>query len=183
VKKLAGTRGILLLILVVLLGVTIYFVIAYSNGRGSKDEVADDIAAVEAQIAAFGQPYDIEELETYITNLMQQLAEAPFPQSVTQNIIHNYVLAAVEEAGVAFETWAEEDEAEVAVNGTGQKYRLFSYEASVSGSLDEIFDFLAEMEENAPYDTIKLEEMTLEYDSTTLTWLMEFTILVYAQPD
>jgi len=102
---------------------------------------------------------------------------------VEQNIIHDYVLAAVDEAGVAFETWAEGAVIEDTVNGTGQGYRLFSYETAVSGSLDEIFDFLTEMEANAPYDTIKLDDVELKYSSTTLTWSMEFTILVYAQPE
>ena len=183
-KKLSGTRGLLLLILVILLGMTIYFVIDYSNARSSKDGLADDIVAVDAQIAAFGQPYDIEELEAFITNLLQQLADAHFPQAVEQNIIYDYVLAAVEEAGVAFDDWdAEGAVIEDTVNGTGQEYRLFSYEAAVSGSLDEIFDFLAEMEANAPYDTIKLDDVELKYSSDTLTWSMEFTILVYAQPE
>jgi len=183
-KKLSGTRALLLLVLVILLGVTIYFVVDYSQDRSSKDGLADDIAAVDAQIAAFGQPYDIEELEAFITNLLQQLADAHFPQDVEQNIIYDYVLAAVDEAGVAFDDWdADAAVIEDTVNGTGQGYRLFSYEAAISGSLDEIFDFLAEMEANAPYDTIKLDDVELTYDSSTLTWSMEFTILVYAQPE
>ena len=182
-KKLSGTRALLLLVLIALLAGNIYFGIGYFSDRGSKNSLADDIDAVDAQIAAFGQPYDIEELEAFITNLLQQLADAHFPQEVTQNTVHNYVLAAVEEAGVAFETWTEGDVIEDTVNGTGQEYRIFSYDAEVSGSLDEIFDFLAEMEASAPYDTIKLEDMVLTYDSDTLTWSMEFTILVYAQPE
>ena len=182
-KRLSGTRALLLLVLVILLGVSIYFVVDYSQDRSSKDEVADDIAAVETQIAAFGQPYDIEELEAFITNLLQQLADAHFPQDVTQNTIHDYVLAAVDEAGVAFETWTEGAVIVDTVNGTGQEYQLFSYETAVSGSLDEIFDFLAEMEANAPYETITLGEVELTYDSNTLTWSMAFTILVYAQPE
>jgi hypothetical protein len=183
-KKLSGTRALLLLVLVALLAGNIYFGIGYFSDRGSKDEVADDIAAVDAQIAAFGQPYDIEELEAFLTNLLQQLADAPFPQAVEQNIIYDYVLAAVEEAGVAFDDWdAEGAVIEDTVNGTGLEYRLFPYEAAVSGNLDEIFDFLAEMEASAPYDTIKLDDVELTYDSSTLTWSMEFTILVYAQPE
>jgi len=183
-KRLTGTRAIFLLILVVLVAVSIYFGIGYYRGHGDKDALADDIAAVEAQIAAFEQTYNIEELEATLANLQQQLAEAHFPVNVEQNIIYDYVLAAAEEAGVAFPIWvAEENAVEKTVNGTGQTYRLFSYEATVTGSLDEIFAFLAEAEANTPYDTIKLDEVKLTYDSSTHTWSMAFNILVYAQPE
>lgn len=182
-RGLSGTRAILLLILVALLAGNMYLGIAYYQDRDSEDALADDIAAVEAQIAAFEQAYDIEELEVDIANLLQQLAVAHFPLDVEYNTIHDYVLAAAEEAGVTFVTWeAEEDAIEQTVNGSGQKYRLFSYEATISGTLEEIFDFLAELEANAPYETITLTEVEVVYDSDTLTWSMVFTILVFAQP-
>jgi len=182
--KLSGTRVILLLILVALVAGNIYLGIAYYQDRDREDTLADDIAAVESQIRGYELSYDIDALEVDLVNLQQQLAAAHFPLDVEYNTIHDYVGAAVEETGVDFESWeAEEDAIEKAVNGTGQEYRLFSYDATISGTLDEIFDFLAEMEANAPYETITLGEVELTYDSNTLTWSMAFTILVYAQPE
>ena len=183
-RRLSASRALLLLILVALAGLNIYFGIGYYLDRGDKDAVADDIAAVEEQIRVIEQRYNIEELEVDIVNLLQQLAEAPFPQDVERNIIHDYVMTAADKAGVAFEDWdAAEAAIETTVNGTDQKYRLFVYDAVISGTLDEIFDFLAEMEANAPYETMKMDEVELSYDSATLAWSMTFTILVYAQPE
>ncbi len=182
-RKLSGTRLVLLLILVALVAGNIYLGIGYYQDRGSEDELADDIAAVEVQIATMERLHDIPALEAELAALEDELAEVHFPPDVEYIIIHDYVMAAADEAGVAFDNWKVEDTIETTVNGTEQEYRLFSYLATISGTLDEIFDFLAEIEANAPYDTIKLDEMELTYDSDTLTWSMSFTILVYAQPE
>ena len=182
--RLSGTRAILLLILVALVAGTIYMGIEYYRDRDSKDALDEKIAETEADIATWERLHDISALEADLAALEEELAAVHFPVDVEYNIIHDYVMAAAEEAGVDFESWeAEEDAIEETVNGTGQEYQLFSYDATISGTLDEVFDFLAEMEENAPYETIKLGEVELTYDSTTLTWSMAFTILVYAQPE
>lgn len=180
-RRLTGTRAILLLILVALLAGNIYLGVVYYQDRDSEDALADDIAAIEAQIATWERLHDISALEAELAALEEELAAVPFPPDVKHNIIHDYVMTAAEQAEAAFDSWETDEVAtEETVNESGQEYRLFSYDATISGTLDEIFDFLGKMEANAPYDTIKLDDVELTYSSATLTWSISFTILVYA---
>ncbi len=182
-RRPSGFQALFLLIVIALLAGNIYFGIGYYRDGSSKGALSADLAAVEAQIDAFEQTYDIEELQAYLTNLLQQLEEAPFPMDVEDNVIYDHVRTAAEEAGAHIDSWTEGDVTDEAVNGSQTEYRLFSYETTVSGTLDEIFDFLAGVEENPPYETIKMDEVELAYDSDTLIWSMTFYIQVYAQPE
>jgi len=182
-RRLTSFRLILLLLVVALLAGIIYLGVGYYRDYQRQGVLAQDIAAVDSQISALRQMYDIEALEAVLASLEQQLAEAHFPMDVEDNTIYDYVRTAAEEAGVRIDSWVEEDVTEEEVNGSYTEYRLFSYEVDVTGTLTAIFDFLSELEANAPYDTIKMDDVDLAYDSTTGDWTITFDMLVFAQPE
>ena len=182
-RRLSGTRAIFLLILVALVVGTIYFGLTYYQENGREGTLEDKLASTAKDIATMAPYHDIGARQAELVRLRIQRAEAHFPRDVEYNAIHDYVMTAKEEAGVTFKSWDVEDPIEETVNGTEQEYRLFSYGATISGTLDEIFDFLAEMEANAPYETIKLIDVELIYDSYSDSWEMTFEIWVFAQPD
>lgn len=182
-KRLTGFHAILLVILVALLAGNVYFAMAYNRDRSNEGILTDELAAIESQIEMYEQMYNIEALEVDLESLVQQLEEVPFTEDVEDNTVYDWVRTATEEAEVHIDSWTEEDVIDHAVNGSGYLYRLFSYEATVSGALTKIFDFLAELEENMPYETMKIDDVELTYDSETLTWSITFMVSVYAQQD
>jgi len=182
VKRLSAFRLTLILIVLGLVAVSILLgVLTYQNS-GDEDELDDEVKAVELQIVRLEQLHDIDALEAEFASLVSQLNDTPFPPYVDDNVIFGLVQQSSATAVVTIESWAIEGVSVQSIDGSASGYRVYHYEVTASGTLSNIFTFLGEMEENAPYETIKLDEVELTYGGDSVSWSIEFEILVFAQP-
>ena len=181
-KRLSGTRAIFLLIMVALLAGTIYFGVAYYQEYRREGTVEDDIATMEQQIAAMERYHDIDALEAELVSLQEQLAEAHFPEDVDSTLLFDIIRASATTAGIEDYSFSESGMTEKGVNGSDYEYRVYAFEVTAVGTLDEIFEFLGEIEDNMPYDAVKMQDVDLVYDSDTESWEITFEIVVFAQP-
>jgi len=182
VKRLSTFRLTFILILLPLVALSILFgVMAYQDYR-DEESLADEVEAVELQIARLAQLHDIDTLEAELASLVAQLNDMPFPQYVKDNVIFGLVQQSAVTAGVTIESWVIEGVTSEAIDGSALGYPVYYYEVTASGTLPDIFTFLSEMEENAPYETIRLDEVELTYDTDSDSWSITFEILAFAQP-
>ena len=181
-KRLSAVRLTLILIVLSLVAVSILLgVLAYQDS-GDEDELADEIEAVELQIARLGQLHDIDALEAELVSLVAQLNDTPFPGYVDNNVIFGLVQQSAATANVTIKSWAIEGVSVQPIAGSASGYRVYHYEVTASGAMSDVFTFLSEMEENAPYETTKLDEVELTSSGNSDSWSIEFEILVFAQP-
>lgn len=178
-KGLSTFRFATILILLVLVAVSILFgVLVYQDNR-DEGKLADEVDAVEMDIARLAQLSDIDALETELASLMAQLNDVPFPQDVDTNEVFGLVDESAATANVTV-SWAIKGmSTQPIIDGSDLEYRVYRYEVTASGALSNIFDFLRGMEENAPYETMRLDEVELTWADI---WSITFTILVFAQP-
>ena len=180
-KGLSTFRLTLILILLPLVVVSILFgVLAYQN-RGDEDDLADEVDAVELQIARLVQLHDIDAMQAELASLAAQLNETPFPPYVDDNVVFVLVQRSAETANVPI-TWATGGMSLETIDGSALAYPVYYYEVTASGALSDIFCFLSEMEENAPYETLKLDDVELTYDQASDSWSIEFEMLAFAPP-
>lgn len=180
-RKISSFQLILLLLVIALLAGNAYFGYSFYRAVQRQAALAQDIAAVEAQIAALGQIYDIDALQAELAALEEQRDDAPFPEEVESTEIFNLVRTSGNNVDWSFEE-AGESEEEIE-GGSANEYRVFSYEVSAIGTLTNVFNFITRIEADAPYNTLKIDDVELTYDSTTGEWTITFDILVYAQPE
>lgn len=181
-RRISSFQLILLLLVIALLAGNAYFGYSFYRSVQRQAALAQDIAAVEAQIAALGQIYDVYALEAELASLEEQLDDAPFPEEVESTGIFNLVRTSGNRANVDW-SFAEAGETEEEIDGSAYEYRVFSYEVEATGTLTNIFNLITRIEADAPYNTLKIDDVELTYDSTTGEWAITFDILVYAQPE
>jgi len=182
VKRLSTFRLTFILILLALIAVSALFGVKAYSDYHDEDKLADEVQAAELQIARLAQLHDIDTLTAELASLEAQLGDTLFPPYVENDKVNDLVDESAATANVAIESWAINDVSTQAIDGSAHKYRVYSYEVTASGKLSDIFTFLAEIEENAPYETMKLDEVELTQDEDTGNWSMSFSILVFAQP-
>ncbi|MFQ5925557.1 MAG: hypothetical protein ACE5IE_06140 [Dehalococcoidia bacterium] len=180
-RRLSSFQLIFLLLVIALLAGNAYFGYRFYQAVRMQAALAQDIAAVEVQIAALGQIYNIDALQAELAALEQQLDDSPFPKEVESTDIFNLVRTSGNRANVDW-SFAEVGETEEEIDGSPYKYRVFSYEIEATGTLTNIFNFITRIEADAPYNTLKMDDVELTYDSTTGDWTIAFDILVFAQP-
>ena len=180
-RRISSFQLILLLLVIALLAGNAYFGYSFYKAVQRQAALAVDIAAVEVQIAALGQVYDIDALEAELAALEVKLDDAPFPEEVESTEIFDLVRTSGNRANVAW-SFAEAGETEEEIDGSAYEYHVFSYEVSAFGTLTNIFNFITRIEADAPYNTLKMDDVELTYDSTTGDWTIAFDILVFAQP-
>lgn len=180
-RRISSFQLILLLLVIALLAGNAYFGYSFYKAVRREAALAQDIVAVEAQIAALGQIYDIGALQAELASLEEQLDDAPFPEKVKSTDIFNVVRTSGNRANVDW-SFAEAGRSEEEIDGSVYEYRVFSYEVEASGTLTNIFNFITRIEEDAPYNTLKMDDVELTYDSKTGDWTITFDILVFAQP-
>jgi hypothetical protein len=106
----------------------------------------------------------------------------PFPEYVDDNEIFDLVQRSAETANVTI-SWAKGGmSTEAIIDGSESEYRVYHYDVTASGAMSDVFTFLSELEENAPYETTKLDEVELTSSGNSDSWSIEFEILVFAQP-
>lgn len=182
-RRLSAFRLFFLLILGALLVGNIYFGVMYYKAYRSQGALAQEIATVEAQIAAMVQLHSINALEAELAALEEELNDAPFPKDVDTNEIFDLVERSAARAALTIDAWAVGSVTEEGVDGSAYDYQVHSYEVTASGALSDIFRFLTQVEDNAPYETARIDDVALTYESGTDSWALTFDILVYAQPE
>lgn len=182
-RKLSSFQLVFLLLTIGLVAGTIYFGVLYYLSYRSEGALAQEIEDVDSTIASLQYIPDLDVLRGQLADLEEQLEEMPFPREVSG--IADYVESAAQYARVDLNRWSAEAEPSAVqiTGGSEYEYRVHSYEVTVAGSLNQIFNFLSQMEDNAPFDTVKLEDIELEYDSANDEWSLALTIYVYAQPE
>ena len=182
VKRLSIFRLTLIVILLVLVVVTALFGIKAFQDYRAEGRMADEAASLESQIAKMSQLPSASALQAELDSLQFELDTTPFPPSVDDNVMFDLVQQAADAAGTAFEEWVINDPTSQAIDGSALNYQVYSYNVTASGALSDIFDFLSEMEQNAPYQTMILDEIELTRDAKTARWSIAFEIMVFAQP-
>ena len=180
-KGLTGTRAIFLLIVIALVVVLIYLGVTYFQDRGREGTLEDEIAEVEVQIALMASG-DISALQEQLASLQELLDEVPFPKNVYSTLIVALINTSRATAGVVLENFHQLGITEKGVNGSDYEYRVYAFEVTAAGTLDEIFEFLGEMEDNMLYDAVIVQDVDLSYDSETEIWEITFEIVIFAQP-
>ena len=183
-RKLSSFQLVFLLLTIGLVAGTIYFGVLYYLSYRSEGALAREIEDVESTISSLQYIPNLSVLRAQLAALEEQLEEMPFPKEVNNPEMWDYVRRAAQNADVDLRYWNAEDEpSQVQIaGGSASEYRVHTYDVTVAGSLTQIFNFLSQMEDNAPFDTVKLEDIDLEYDSEDDEWSLVFTIYVYAQP-
>ena len=181
-KRLSAFRLTFILILLGLVAVSILLgVLAYQDYR-DEEKLEKEWKAVELQIARLEQLHDIDALVAERNRLLVQLNDTPFPEYVDDNVMFDLVRQSAATTDVTIESWAPEGVSVQPIDGSASGYRVYRYEVTASGAMSDVFTFLSEMEENAPYETTKLDEIELTYGGGSDSWSIEFEILVFAQP-
>lgn len=181
-KRLSAFRLTFILVLLVLGAVSILLgVLAYQDYR-DEEKLADEVEAAELQIVRLEQLHDINVLEAEFASLVAQLNDTPFPEYVDDNVMFDLVRQSATATDVTIGSWAPEGVSVQPIDGSALGYRVYRYEVTASGALSDVFTFLSELEENAPYETTKLDEVELTSSGNSDSWSIEFEILVFAQP-
>ncbi|MBA7599181.1 hypothetical protein ES703_06208 [subsurface metagenome] len=180
-KGLTGTRAIFLLIVIALVVVLIYLGVTYFQDRGREGTLEDEIAEVEVQIALMAHG-DISALQEQLASLQEQLGEVHFPEDVHSTLIFALIHNSATTAGIEDYSFSESGTTQRGVDGSDTEYQLYPFEVTAAGTLDEIFEFLGEMEDNMPYDAVIVQDVDLTYDSETEIWEITFEIVIFAQP-
>ena len=150
---------------------------------------------MEAQISSINRQYDIDALNDTLNDLYDELEEAEFPKEDEVGTIA--VLDVVEEAkdaaGVRIIYVNMPDTVStVYLNGnendTGTEYTAFIYElAATATELSGLYNFLDEIESNASYESLVINDVELKYvpatEQATAYWGMTFEIVVYAHTE
>lgn len=180
-RRISSFQLILLLLVIALLAGNAYFGYSFYRSVQRQAALAVDIAAVETQIATLGQIYDIDALQAELAALEEQRDDAPFPEEVESTKIFNLVRTSGNGANVEW-SFTEARGTEEEIDGSVYEYRVFSYEVEATGTLSNVFNFITRIEADAPYNTLKVNNVELTYNSTTGDWTITFDILVFAQP-
>lgn len=181
-RRMSSFQLILLLLVIALVAGNAYFGYSFYKAVRMQAALATEIRDVEDDIALYQQIYDIDALEAELAGLEQQRDDAPFPEDVESTQIFNLVRTSGNRANVDW-SFAEVGETEEEIEGGSiYEYRVFSYEVSATGTLTNIFNFITRIEADAPYNTLKMDDVELTYDSKTGDWTIAFDILVFAQP-
>ena len=181
-KRLSAFRLTLILIVLGLVAISILLGVLTYQGSGDEDELADEVEAVKLQIARLEQLHDIDGLEAELARLVAQINDTPFPEYVDDNVIFDLIRQSATITGVTVESWTPDNVSVQPIDGSASGYRVYGYEVTASGTLSNIFAFLREMEENAPYETVKLDDVKLDHGGSSDSWSIEFEMMVFAQP-
>jgi Tfp pilus assembly protein PilO len=184
-RKLSSFQLVFLFLTIGLVAGTIYFGVLYYLSYRNQGALAQEIKNVESTISSLQYIPNLSVLRAQLSALEEQLEAMPFPREVNNPEVYDYVWRAAQNAGVRLDYWNAEDEPSQAqiTGGSDYEYRVHTYDVTVAGSMTQILNFLNQMEDNAPFDTVKLEDIDLEYDSVDVEWSLVFTIYVYAQPE
>ena len=184
-KRLSAFRLTLILMVLGVVGVSILFGVLAYQSYNKEDDLADQVDEVELNIARLEQISDIGSLEAELASLTAQLNDAQithFPSYVDDNEMIDLIDESAATADVTIEYWATGGVSVQPIDGSASGYAVYHYRVEASGALSQIFTFLGEMEENTPYETMKLEDLGLTYSDGSDSWSIQFDILVYAQP-
>jgi len=182
VKQLSAFRLTLILIVLVLVAINILLgVLAYQDNR-EEEKLADDVEAVELQILRLEQLHDIDALQAEYASLAAQVNDTPFPEYVDDNVMFDLVRQSATTTGVTIKSWTPGGVSVQPIDGSAIGYRVYGYEVTASGAMSDVLTFLSELEENAPYETTKLDGVELTHSGDSVSWSIEFEILVFAQP-
>jgi hypothetical protein len=180
-KRITGKRALSLLIMFVLVGAIIYLGVTYFQDYRQEGTLEDEIAEKECEMAALPHFGDIGALEAELASLEDQLDDVYFPRDVDSTLIFDLIRASASTAEIEDYSFSEFSTTQTAVNGGAHEYQLHSFEVTAVGTLDELFEFIGEVEGDMPYDAVQMQDMELIYDTATEIWEITFEILVFAQ--
>lgn len=194
-KKPSQSQFLLLIIVAALIGVGIYFVTVTVKQARAASDLETQIVDVEDQISSINNQYDINALNDTLNDLYDELEDSEFPEEDEIGTIA--VLDVVEEAkdaaGVRIIYGNMPDTVRtvylnVNENDNGTEYTAFIYELEATATeLSGLYNFLYEIESNASYESLVINDVELQYvpatEQATAYWAMTFEIVVYAHTD
>ena len=144
---------------------------------------------VEAEIAWLQQTYDIPALEVELADLEDELEGVPFPifegDENPSVDVFDLIENAVEEAHVYAYTYSEGAPTAEIIGDSDIEYQAFPIGVTAEATtLPRLYTFLEEVEDNAPYETLVIDDIEIVHTVGTEpeSWSISFEITVYAQP-
>ena len=188
-KKLSQLQLLLLVAAVALIGLGVYFTVAIVQQVRAASDLETQVAEVESDIATIENQYDLDALEAELAALQSQVDAAVFPKSSeVENIqINDLVIYALQKTGVQGQSFIPDSPTDVYLNSNETLYKAFIYEVGATADkLPGLYEFLEQLEVDAPYETLVIKDVIIEFivatDEQPAYWTITIDIIVYARP-
>lgn len=188
-KKLSQLQLLLLVAAVALVGLGVYFTVVIVQQVQAASNLETQVSDVEGDIASIENQYDLEALEAELAALQSHLNAVAFPKANgVENIqINDLVIHALQDADVQGQSFLPEGPTNVFLNNNETVYEAFIYEVGATADkLPSLYAFLDELEVNAPYETLVINNVIIEFIVATeeqpAYWTITLDIVVYARP-
>ena len=187
-KRPTPFQWLLVFVAAGLVALSVYMVVLTVQHASAAADVEDQITSVEAEIIKVSGQYNVLALQAELNQLEDEMEESQFPATDdVENIqVLDLIISAEHNAGLQVESFVPDTPIVVYLNGSAIEYKAFPYDVSVSAAgVPQLYAFLDDVESNAPYQTLVIDDVELEYypatDEEPAYWLMECDVIVYAR--
>ncbi|MDY6917695.1 MAG: hypothetical protein SVP26_07080 [Chloroflexota bacterium] len=187
-KRPTPFQWLLVFVAAGLVGLSVYMVVLTVQHASAAADVEDQITSVESEIIKVSGQYDVQALQAELDQLEDQMEESQFPGTDdVENIeVLDLIISAEHNATIQVESFVPDTPVVVFLNGSEIEYKAYPYDVSVSAAgIPQLYAFLDEVETNAPYQTLVIDDVQLEYYPATEEeppyWIMECDVIVYAR--
>jgi hypothetical protein len=185
-KSITVTLVILMVVSVILLGLTIYFVISYFGAVNERNDLDKQILQKQQQINAIGGMQNIAALESQLEQAQQDLIdESPFPEEVSTMDVAYSIIEAAKTASISCYQYTAASPVSININTGNYKQNSYSIgsqgaEGTTGERMARIINFLEELEES--YDTSKITGLSLTDREEDAEWTFSFTYSIITMP-
>ena len=176
--KLTRNQLILGVAIVILLIVNVFFAVGYFGAASTKADLQSDIATKQKYIDENEARYNIGELQNDLADAQQELAEAPFLDTINTLELVDHIIDVMKKAEIGTYTYSPGGTGSVKIGGA--KYRTHTYSISITSS--EKLTTLIKLQsyiEDLPYDAIMTDNIVLTGSGDS--WKTTFKILIITQ--
>ena len=177
--KLTRNQLILGIAIVVLLIVNIFFAVGYFGAASTKADLQSDIATKQKYIDENEARYNIGELQNDLADAQQELAEAPFLDTIDTLELVDHIIDVMKKAEIGTYTYSPGGTGSVKIGGA--TYRTHTYSISITSR--EKLTTLIKLQsyiEDLPYDAIQTNSIKLTNVGGD-SWKTTFIIQIITQ--
>jgi hypothetical protein len=172
--KLTRNQLILGVSIVILLIVNVFFAVGYFGAASTKADLQSDIATKQKYIDENEARYNIGELQNDLADAQQELAEAPFLDTIDTLELVDHIIDVMKKAEIGTYTYSPGGTGSVKIGEA--TYRTHTYSISITSR--EKLTTLIKLQsyiEDLPYDAIQTNNINLtgSGDSWTTTFIIQ----------
>lgn len=177
-KGITSIHLALIVISVILLALSIYFVVLYFGAAADKNDLKKQITQTQQLISSMGEMHNIAALESQLEQALEDLAEkSPFPEAVKNTDVAYQIILAAKEASISCFSYDSDDPNIYTINGNDYIENIYGISVQATDSetgakLSRIVRFLTELEET--YDNSMVTSVSLSDAESDALWVIDF---------